>query len=57
MQDGEWSWGCGNATSPNHRFTMAEMQASGEAIGSVVNKASSLTVAGLEAKAKKLLGL
>ena len=39
------------------KFTMQEMQSQGQARGSQVNKASELTVAALEAKARKLLGL
>ena len=56
-QDGEWSFGCGNATSGDHRFTMPELQAAGEAKGSVVHKANALTVAALETKVRNKLGL
>merc|ERR1712110_948489 len=56
-QDGEWAIGCGNATNPggDHRWTLAEMKANRQATGSVVNKASTLTVAMLEAKARAKL--
>jgi hypothetical protein len=56
-QDGKWSFGCGNATSPNHRFTIPELQEAGEAVGSVVRHASGLTVAILEDKIKAKLFL
>lgn len=56
-QDGAWSFGCGNATSENHRFSMAELQDVGEANDSVVKNARELTVAALEEKVRTLLGL
>ena len=56
-QDGNWSFGCGNATAADHRFTMEELNAAGQAKGSVVNQANGLTVAMLEAKVRKKLGL
>lgn len=98
-QDGRWSFGCGNATSNDHRsgaddqpymyarifllltsgcyfprlkklclsgwlpapapsrFTMPELQAAGQAKGSVVRKAGGLSVAQLEAKVRTLLEL
>ena len=56
-QDGEWSFGCGNATNGNHRFTMQELQEAGEAKGSVVKNAKDLTVKVLEEKVRTLLGL
>ena len=56
-QDGKWSFGCGNTTNTNHRFTMPELQAAGQAKGSVVHMASRLTVAVLEAKVKALMQL
>jgi hypothetical protein len=56
-QDGRWSFGCASKTDPNHRWTLPEMVAGGRAINSTVHKASVLTVASLEAKARALLGL
>jgi hypothetical protein len=56
-QDGGWGYTCGNTTAENHYFTLAEMQAAGQSIGSNVQPAADITVATLEAKAKKLLGL
>ena len=41
----------------NHRFTMDELQAAGQADGSVVKKAGELTVTALEAKVRTLLKL
>ena len=56
-QDGAWSFGCGNAMSESHRFTMQELHAAGQATGSMVKKAQGLTVEELEQKARTLLGL
>ena len=56
-QDGEWSFGCGNATSGDHRFTMEDLHAAGEAEGSTVKQAGGLTVAMLEKKVRTLLKL
>ena len=41
----------------DHRFTMAELQAEGQAQGSAVKKADGLTVAALEGKVRALLRL
>merc|ERR1712060_11768 len=34
-QDGKWSFGCGNRTSSDHRWTLAEMEAADQALGTV----------------------
>ena len=56
-QDGKFQMSCGNATSPNHNWTLAELQTAGLAKDSVVLKAADLTVSALKAKAETLLGM
>ena len=55
--DGEWSFGCGNGTSANHRWTLEEMIKGGKANGSKVLDAHTLTVSALDQKARSLLNL
>ena len=55
---GTWSLSCGNATSDQHVFSLAEMQAHGRCIGTVTNDLASLSPSSLEAMVSaKLAGL
>ena len=51
----EWGFGCGNDTSPNHFFTMKEMQTHGWEIGSVVKDRNELNSDAIITLAKKML--
>ena len=52
-----WGFGCGNGTSPNHRFVMEELQKHGWELGSTVQDSKVLTADGIIDLAKKLLGM